>query len=192
MERSEADWVTSGWQALVSALTADSDSAQGFLDEAHACFGNALKIDDTYAPGYIGEGWTYLYEHNPGSAMDEFQNCFLYAGGLADTDEQKRMLYVGAMVALFMQDDYTNSVAYGLVYDDMDPNRTLSFSHHTSFSAYDAIMYLTLNYFALGNEVRVEEYINALCDIIGQPDWTFTTWDDCATKIAELQALDPS
>ncbi|MCP4231205.1 MAG: hypothetical protein GY771_13790 [bacterium] len=191
--RSEVDWVTLGWQALVSSFTADSDSAaQVFLNAAHANFGNALKIDGTYSPGYVGEGWTYIYEQEPGSAMDQFEDAFMYAGSLPDTDEQKRMLYIGAMVALHMQDDYTNSATYGTVYDDMDPGRNFSFSHNTSFSAFDALMYLTLDYFSLGDQANVTYYINELCEIVGDPAWTFTNWNACAAKIAELQAKDPS
>jgi len=182
----EAGWVELGWEAIAAA----NDSA-GY-DIAHTYFGNALKIDNTYAAAHNGIGWAYLYQHDMGGAFSAFQDGFLYAGGLPDSDAHKRMLYIGAMVALHAMDDYDSSVSYGTIYDGMDPNRNFVHPYDSTFTAYDALMYLTLDYFALGDEVNVTHYINELIDIIGGSPFTFTTWDACAAKINELAGLDPS
>ncbi len=182
----EIAWVKLGWETLAARNSMDD------IDMAQTYFGNALKIDPTYAPAFNGNGWALIYAHDMEGAIDEFQEGFLYAGGLPNTDAHKRMLYIGAMVALYSIDRYGNSINYGVVYNSMDANRTFVHPYDSTFTAFDALMYMALNHFALGNENGVEIYINELVDIIGGADWTFTTWDACAAKIAELADQDPS
>ncbi len=182
----EAQWVEMGWEAVDAANDFDD------YDLAHTYFGNALKIDATYAPAHNGIGWTYIYQHDMGAAFSSFQNGFLYAGGLPDSDAHKRMLYIGAMVSLYSLDDFDESVGFGTIYDTMDPNRNFVHPYDASFTAFDALMYLALNYFALGDETNVTHYINELIDIVGGDPFVFTTWAACSAKIDELFGMDPS
>ncbi len=152
---------------------------------AHEMFGNAYKMDDTYADAYNGDAWTFFREEDLSSAFNKFMRAQYIDNTLLDA-------YVGNSCVLMYLGYFTDSALYGTyVADNLGDNYT--FSRDASVTSFDVYMVLALDYFGLGNSVNCCIQINNMRRIIGEPT-TFGSgdWNQIGNEIDRLSGLDPS
>lgn len=172
---SQADFTSAGWEAW----------RNGQYDSAHEMFGNAYKMDDTYAEAYTGDGWTFFREEELNDAFEHFSNAELL--NPADVDAA-----AGNSCVLLYQGYFTDSVDQG--------NRVISadgdgyvFAEDNSVSAFDVYMVMALDFMGLGNANNCCAQINNMRRIIGEAEnFSSTDWQAIATEISRLSDLDPS
>lgn len=188
---SQADWTAEGWEVWKA----------GDFDNALRYFGNAVKIDDNYMPAYNGLGWTYMRLQDTESSVNYFEDGVLYGAGYANTNDDKRGLFVGLAYALEASDDFVGAISAGNTYLSMDPppettggaGGTWEHPHDTRLTAYDAYIILSICFFAQGNSGRCVDMVHYMQRKIDEtPEYSFTNWSNLAAKIEDMANKDPS
>jgi tetratricopeptide (TPR) repeat protein len=188
---SQADWTRMGWDAWTT----------GDFDNAIRYFGNAIKVDENYMPAFNGLGWTFMRLQDTATSVNYFEDGVLYGAAYADSDADKRGLYVGLTYALEAADDFGGAIAAGETYLAMDPppespgdNRgTWKHPYDERLTAYDAYIILAVCYFAKGYPNKCVDTVHYMQRKINEtPEYQFTNWSALAAKIEDMADKDPS
>jgi hypothetical protein len=172
---SQQEFTEAGWQAWAGM----------HYTNAHEMFGNAYKMDDTYADAYNGDAWTYFREEDLQAAFNKFMKAQYLDNTLMDS-------FVGNSAVLLYMGYFNDSALYGTYVSDYAGDN-YTFQRDTKVTSFDVYMVLALDYFGLGNAASCCVQINNMRRVISEPTtFSSTDWNAIATELDRLSGLDPS